>query len=152
VYYDQVVAEYTAWYHTESPLGYALRVRQQRVVELLDQPGGRILDVGCGPGMLASELLYRGYEFWGIDASSGMIQQCRKQFGTVARAHFAVGDAVHLPFADEFFDVVVCIGVLDRLQANEAALKEMARVVKPNGTLVISFPNLVSPYSLSIQP
>lgn len=147
-YFDVAAEEYAAWYHqTRHPLGYALHVRQQRVLEMLDQPGGRLLDVGCGPANIARYLLQAGYEFWGIDAAPRMIELCRRQYAGVERTHFSIGDATSLSFKDEFFDAAICMGVLDRVQSHEKALREMLRVVKPNGTLVITFPNLFSPYA-----
>jgi len=146
-YFETVAEEYASWYQAQSPGGHALRTRQKRMLELLDQPGGRVLDVGCGPGILTRDLLDLGYEFWGVDASPGMIEQCRKHFGRTDRAHFAVGDAASLAFPDGYFDAAICLGVIDRLQAHESAIREMLRVVKGGGTLLISFPNLLSPYA-----
>jgi ubiquinone/menaquinone biosynthesis C-methylase UbiE len=146
-YFDAVAEEYPSWYQTQSPAGYALRVRQQRVLEMLHQPGGKVLDVGCGTGTLARELLNLGYEYWGVDASRGMIEQCCKQFREDDRAIFSLTDATRLAFRDEIFDVVICMGVIDRIPAYELAIKEMMRVVKKNGILLIAFPNLLSPYA-----
>lgn len=146
-YFDAVAGAYSRGYQENSPGGYALRIRKQRVVELLDKRGGRVLDVGCGPGMMVQELLDLGCEFWGVDASPNMIVQCRAEFGNAHRAHFAVSDATSLPFPDGFFDTVICTGVIGHVRAAESAIKEMARVVKRNGTLLVSFPNLLSPYA-----
>jgi ubiquinone/menaquinone biosynthesis C-methylase UbiE len=146
-YFNETVEEYAAQYHAQSPGGHALRVRQQRVLELLDRAGGKVLDVGCGPGMLAEEMLGLGYEVWGVDAAPGMIAECHRQLDKSARTHFSVGDAANLAFADGFFDTVTCIGVIDRIEDHESVLKEMARIVRRNGTLIVSFPNLLSPYA-----
>jgi glycosyltransferase involved in cell wall biosynthesis/ubiquinone/menaquinone biosynthesis C-methylase UbiE len=146
-YFDAVSSTYFDRYHEQSPAGHALRVRRQRVVELLDRRGGKVLDVGCGPGVMVADLLNMGYEVWGIDGSIGMILQCQKEFGEAQRARFVVGDAAKLPFPDELFDTVICMGVLPNVQTSEAALKEFTRVVKRNGTLLISFPNFLSPYA-----
>ena len=146
-YFNEMAEEYTLSYRSQSPMGYALRVRQQRVLELLDTSGGKVLDVGCGPGMLAVELLNLGHKVWGVDAAPAMIDLCRKQPGESGHAHFAVGDATNLAFPDGFFDAVTCIGVIDRIPTHKSVLREMTRVVKRNGTLIISFPNLLSPYA-----
>lgn len=146
-YFDKVAQQYTSWYEAPSPGGYALRARQQRVLELLDQPGGKVLDVGCGPGVLAPAVLDSGRRFWGVDASPNMIEECRDRFGNDGRAHFAVSDAKSLPFWDEFFDAVISLGVIDRMPAYTLAIEEMVRVVRKGGTLLIAFPNLLSPYA-----
>jgi len=146
-YFDAVARDYFQRYQEKSPGGYALRVRKQRLFELMDRSGGRVLDVGCGPGVMVQELVNLGYECWGIDVSSKMVEECRNNFGHIAQAHFSVGDATRLDFPDNFFDAVVCMGVIDHTEDSEASLREMARVVKSNGRLLISFPNLISPYA-----
>lgn len=149
LYFDAVAEEYPFWYQANSPRGYALRVRQQRLLELLHKPRNtsRILDVGCGTGTLTRELLNLGYDYWGVDRSRPMIEQCRKSFAEDGRASFAVADATRLAFRDEFFDAVICMGVIDRIPDFDLAIKEMTRVVKRNGNLYIAFPNLISPYA-----
>ena len=147
VFFDQVAQDYASWYSARSPGGFALRVRRQKALELLGRARGKILDVGCGPGVMTHELLHRGWEFWGVDASPNMIEQCRKLFENRRRAHFTVADAAHLPFATGFFDVVISMGVIDRLRSPEAAIREMARVLRKDGTLIVAFANLLSPYA-----
>ena len=97
-FFDAVSPTYSQRYEEASPGGYAARVRKQRVLELLDKrgdpEGGRLLDVGCGPGIMVDDALQRGYEFWGIDAAPGMIERCLKRYGDSGKAHFAMGNAV----------------------------------------------------------
>jgi SAM-dependent methyltransferase len=114
-------------------------------MELFDKPGGKVLDVGCGPGVLVSSMLTRGCKFWGIDGSQRMIEQCRQNFAQCEETHFVVGNAAALPFADGFFDAVTCLGVIDRIERYPLALQEMARVLKDNGTLIVAVGNLLSP-------
>lgn len=147
-YFDSIAGGYFAKYAEDSPGGYAFRERQTRVRELLADAAGRVLDIGCGPGVMVQDVLHLGCDFWGLDGSPQMIAQCRKRFGRLPRAHFSVGNAVTLPFADETFDLVMCIGVIDRVPQPEVAIAEMARVLRPIGTLLISFPNILSPYAL----
>lgn len=146
-YFDAVAPEYFDRYREQSPGGHALRERKARVLELLGNPPGRVLDIGCGPGVLVRDLLDRGLEVWGLDASPAMIAQCRTRFRELPGAHFTVGDASRLHFPDGFFDVVMCIGALDRIHAYAAAVSEMTRVVRQGGIVLISFPNLLSPYA-----
>jgi SAM-dependent methyltransferase len=62
-----------------------------------------------------------------------------------------IGDAHSLPFAANFFDKVVCTGVLMHLRDEFQALKEMARVLRPGGVLVFSMNNALSPFSLPVR-
>jgi len=146
-YFDRVAPEYFQRYREQSPAGYAFRVRKQRVVELFDQYEGRLLDVGCGPGIMAEELIALGFEFWGMDASAKMIKQCRRNFGALRNAHFSTGNVLCMEFPEGFFDVVICMGVIDRISAYDLAIGEMLRVLKKNGVLLISFPNFHSPWA-----
>ena len=146
-FFDARARKYNREYDDETPAGYALRIRREKVMRLFDQPGGRVLDVGCGPGIMAAETIKRGCDFWGIDPSSGMISICRDRLADEPRAHFIAGDAISLPFANGFFDSVICMGVIDALRDRTQAVREMLRVLRPGGTLLLTFTNSRSPYS-----
>jgi ubiquinone/menaquinone biosynthesis C-methylase UbiE len=148
-YFEVVAGEYTSWYSAQTPGGHGLRARRERVFELLDRNprGGKVLDIGCGPGILADGVLARGHEFWGLDASAEMIAQGRRRFADHSASHFELGDATRLPFPDQAFDTVICLGVIDRMAHFQSAIREMARVTKQGGAILVSFPNLLSPYA-----
>ncbi len=146
-FFDARARNYDREYEDETPAGYALRIRREKVMRLFDRPGGRVLDVGCGPGIMAAETMRLGCEFWGVDPSSGMIGICRNRFAGEPRAHFIAGDATSLPLAHGFFDAVMCMGVIDALRDRPRAIREMLRVLKPGGTLLLTFTNSRSPYS-----
>jgi ubiquinone/menaquinone biosynthesis C-methylase UbiE len=107
--FDATAQQYLAAYDANSLSGYVLRTRRARVLDLLGGLTGRVLDVGCGPGVMPREILDAGGEFWGVDGSPRMIAAGRR-FSGFARAHFAVADAVALPFADETFDGYCVLG------------------------------------------
>ena len=77
-----------------------------------------------------------------------MIAQCRKNFGSKHNVHFSIGAAEEINYPDNFFDAVICMGVLERVKDDNAALREMVRVLKRDGTLLITLPNKFSPYFL----
>jgi ubiquinone/menaquinone biosynthesis C-methylase UbiE len=147
-FFDTKAQEYLAAYREDSLAGYVLRTRRARVLDLLGEINGRVLDVGCGPGAMTEEILDAGCEFWGVDGSLRMIVEGRRRFSGCAQANFGVADAVALPFADATFDGALCVGVIDRVSQPEAVMMEVGRVLKPRGTLVIAFPNFLSPYAL----
>lgn len=148
-YFDAIAGDYSAKYQEDSLWGHVLRERKRRLLELLDgTEEGKVLDVGCGPGVVVSEVLSLGCEYWGVDGSPQMIEECVRRYGADPRAHFEVMNAEALRFASGSFDAVMCIGVIDRVPRAERAIAEMARVLKPNGRLLISFPNLLSPYAI----
>ncbi len=145
--FDANAEAYDSWYEGETCSAHAFRTRKAIALAMLDQDGpGRILDVGCGPGPLVADLLHRKHEVWGVDLSASMIEQCRRRFGNRPKAHFDTGNIERLEFADQSFDAVMCLGVVEYLDADAPALQELNRVLRPGGLAVISCPNYWSPW------
>jgi ubiquinone/menaquinone biosynthesis C-methylase UbiE len=101
----------------------------------------KILDVGTGFGINVAFLagwLSKGSLVWTVDPSKEVIADVKAALGKEGRlVRFAVATADDLDFGDGFFDVVVSVMVLHHIEKLQPALKEMARVLKPGGTLVI---------------
>jgi len=100
-----------------------------------------ILDVGCGTGinlLAAAHYLAPAQLLCGIDISPGMVETARtKATAAGIPAHFVVGDAERLPYPDSTFDLVICNSVLHWFDDRLAAVREMARVLKPGGQVVM---------------
>ncbi|UCG23679.1 MAG: methyltransferase domain-containing protein [Chloroflexota bacterium] len=100
--------------------------------------GDRVLDVGCGTGILAREAVVRvgsTGSVTGLDLNEGMLAVARR---TRPDVDWRLGDAQELPFDDESFDVVVSQFALMYFPDRVAALKEMKRVLAPEGRLAIA--------------
>jgi SAM-dependent methyltransferase len=97
----------------------------------------RILDVGCGTGFNLEQLAAAGFSrAVGLDPSSDALMDCRsRRTCTLVQANGAF-----LPFAASSFEVVVALDVIEHIQDDESALKEIARVLAPGGTLVLFTP------------
>ena len=108
------------------------------VTEILKSGSGRVLDVGCGNGNLFKLLPDGKYELHGIDFSKNMIDEAKRTCKT--QATFAVADAESLPFDDNSFDIIVCNASFHHYTNPDAVLKEMHRVLKVNGKLLIGDP------------
>ena len=145
-YWDVQASTYAPRYEARFDEAHGFRIRLQRVCELLDIPEGRILDVGCGPGIMLAYLLSSGYEVFGVDNSEEMIAECRRTLGADTSANTSVGTIESLDFPDSFFDAVTCMGVVEYIPDDAIAVKEIARVTKPGGTIIITLPNVLSPY------
>jgi ubiquinone/menaquinone biosynthesis C-methylase UbiE len=101
--------------------------------------GQRLLDVGCGPGNLTSELarLVAPGEVIGIDVSDEVVWAAADEFGVPEGPSFRVADVYELPFDDCAFDVVHAHQVLQHLADPHEALREMHRVLVDGGTLAV---------------
>lgn len=107
--------------------------RQQSILEWIGpRRGQRILDVGCGPGRFA-EPLVADNEVIGVDFVSEMLARARGRGVRPAQAH-----AAGLPLPADAFDLVLCIEVLQCVDDWSGVLRELVRVVKPGGTLVVA--------------
>jgi ubiquinone/menaquinone biosynthesis C-methylase UbiE len=111
--------------------------------------GGRILDLGTGPGYLPIEIARRapGVRVEGIDLSRRLIEAARRNAsaaGVTDRIHFEQGDASRLRWADESFDMVISTGMVHALKKPVRVLEECLRVLKTGGTALVYDPAQVS--------
>jgi len=138
-FFDERAGWYDGAYDRENADGYALRSRMQAVLRLLGDGPGAILDAGMGPGRLLGELQARSWTVSGIDAAGEMVAAARVRLPDAAE-RLLEAEISSLPFADESFDAVVATGVLE-YSGVPHALAELARVLKPGGRAVVSYPN-----------
>jgi ubiquinone/menaquinone biosynthesis C-methylase UbiE len=102
--------------------------------------GGTVLDVGTGPGVLLAELAGRrpDLELAGVDLSADMVAAAQRNLAEVGdRATVRVGDATDLPFPDRSFDLIVSSFSLHHWDDPAAAAAELARVLRPGGSVHI---------------
>ena len=130
-------------------------VSQKRiVVEMLMGSRGRLLEVGCGPGIMLPDLLAMGFEVHGIDVSAEMIRRAEQRMSghpLGKRCRLAVGDVERLECGEGSFDAVLAMGVLEYLPRYDVALHEMVRVLRPGGCLVLTVPNRAAAYHVSVS-
>lgn len=116
------------------------------VTEFLQAQGAlRVLDIGCGPGRWCIHFARIGMRPAGVDISSVAIETARRWTAEERLAgEYAVAPATALPFADGEFDAVVASAVIDHMPLATAAtaMAEIKRVLKPGGSLFISFDGL----------
>lgn len=136
-YYD----DFSGWYERERGRGYhaLLDDLEMRIVEPLAQ-GARVLEAGCGTGLILRRLAPIARSACGFDLSPGMAQKARERGLDVALA-----SVTEIPFADDTFDLVCSFKVLAHVPDIGRALAEIARVTRPGGHMVLEFYN---PWSL----
>lgn len=113
---------------------------------LASLPGGDLLDVGSGPGMMLRELTntrHDDFRITAIDLSPEMAKLAAKALGGEPRA--VVGRVEAMPFPDASFDVVLALGVLEYTEITDA-LTEISRITRPGGLVLASMLNPTSPY------
>ncbi|MEV8319594.1 class I SAM-dependent methyltransferase [Streptomyces sp. NPDC059900] len=101
------------------------------------RPGMNVLDAGCGPGVIAAAVADRGrgITVTGVDIGSHRVAEARRNLGGKGTAVEA--DVRHLPFADDAFDLGYCRLMLQFVPDVEAAVRELCRVIRPGGTIVL---------------
>jgi 2-polyprenyl-3-methyl-5-hydroxy-6-metoxy-1,4-benzoquinol methylase len=111
----------------------------------------KVLDLGCGVGRVTVPLAQQGALVTSFDNSSEMLAAAQlnvEEAGVAQSVTFEKGSADELPFSDETFDVVICVGVLEHLPppVREATLREIIRVVRRPGDLVLVVNNTESQF------
>lgn len=144
--YDRLAAE---WWEPRGAFAALHWLAAARGALVPDRPPGaapgRLLDVGCGGGLLAPHVAGRGYRHVGVDLSSSAL--------TVAAEHGVdpvQADAAALPFGDASFDVVVAGEVLEHVSDLEGTVAEALRVLRPGGTFVCDTINATAWARLSL--
>ncbi len=134
--------------HHEYPVAALLKERETRLKQALSfariQKGTKVLDLGSGNGELSLLLAEKGATVWGIDYSADAVALAQEKRKHLPKAlsgnmHFAVMDAKELSFADNFFDVIICLDVFEHIYPKplEQVMQEMTRVTKNGGMLII---------------
>jgi SAM-dependent methyltransferase len=138
-HWSRVAEQWTAW--ARAPDHDAFWAYRGALSSFIGAGGGEALDVGCGEGRVSRELRALGYRVTASDAVSEMVEAAARADSAHA---YAVADAAALPFENRRFDLVVAYNVLMDVVDVRAAVTEMARVMRPEGRLVVS---IVHPFA-----
>ncbi len=112
-------------------------------------PGDRLLDLGCGAGRHAFEALRHGARVVAMDTDGAELRAVSAMFAAMgesgeipdgASGVTVTGDATRMPFPDGSFDKVIAAEVLEHIPADQAAMNEIARVLRPGGVAAITVP------------
>ncbi|RJX16785.1 MAG: methyltransferase domain-containing protein [Desulforudis sp.] len=136
--FDHLATDYDLWY--ETPLGRAVdRLEKDLFTRIAEpKPGERVLDAGCGTGRLCQELAERGLTVLGVDISEKMLDEARRKTAGHSRVDLVLADINRIPFPSRTFDLVVAFTSLEFSLHPEAVLRELWRLVRPKGRLVIA--------------
>ena len=133
--FDKVADTYDSYYQND--LGKKIDFLEKNLVaEFYNEfTKKEVLEIGCGTGHWTSFLSELRLKVTGIDVSNKMIEKAKSK--NIPHAKFEIMDATMLPFADESIENIICITSLEFIDNQEKALKEMHRVLKKNGTILI---------------
>ena len=134
IHFDEMSSDYS------NTLGKYTEPMDNALIKELDGKNFKtLLDVGCGNGIFLSMVLNKfDAVVSGVDISPGMIEKSKELLG--GRAYLKIGDSEHLPWNNKSFDVVTCNASFHHYPGPELALKEMKRVLRPGGILMIADP------------
>ena len=116
-----------------------------QIESYLNKVNGTVaLDVGCGEGYITSLLVRYCHEVISMDISRVGVKTASKNIDRKYGCSFIVADAQHLPFKRGAFDILVLREVIEHLTNQVEAVKEMSRVLKCKGTLILTTPNRIN--------
>lgn len=116
-------------------IGFLNRFGHLAVQKMTKNKKGKIVDLGCGMGDHFSYL--KNYDFVGIDIDEEMLVLAKKKFPF---AKISKENIYKMSFENEFFDCAIAVGVLEHLTYLDKALKEIRRILKPNGEFIVLIP------------
>jgi 2-polyprenyl-3-methyl-5-hydroxy-6-metoxy-1,4-benzoquinol methylase len=107
----------------------------------------KILDAGCGAGIVAMDIVQKGFFVHGIDISPKMIEICNQTFSQkeidTCKYLFSVGNLVDIDFPDNFFDGIIALGFLEYQKDEHEILKRFRKIIRPGGVLICSGPTKI---------
>lgn len=114
----------------------------QGVLRRAPSGGARVLDVGCGSGLLGAAITARGNEVWGIDNAEAIAEVAASRLHRFLLADVTSADAVAAALGEETFDVLVFADVLEHVFDPVGMLSSYRRFLKPGGHVIVSVPNV----------
>jgi ubiquinone/menaquinone biosynthesis C-methylase UbiE len=144
--FDEWPEAYDRWFAT--PIGSLVkRYEADLLLDLLRPGHGElILDAGCGTGVFTQDILFHGSPVVGFDISLPMLMRAREKLRGYP-FQIVLGDILNLPFWENSFDRVVSVTALEFIEDAKGAVKELFRVTKKKGCVVVATLNNLSPWA-----
>lgn len=129
---------------------FDLHLRKKLVLKKVDELASknevsRVAEIGCGSCNVIGDIHLRNIKKVGIDFSKNMLEIGKKNYHDIALAN---GDTNFLPFKDNEFDIVLCLGVIQYISSYANAITEISRILKPEGYLILSVPSKHSIFNI----
>ena len=147
-YFDAESSYWDGLYQGDDVFAVIHQQRRSIALQYFDElslpKAARILEVGCGAGLLTADLARRGYTIEALDRVKTMVDLSRRnavKSGVENRVNANIGDVYQLPFRDGSFSCLIALGVIPWVVDVDGALKEISRVVIPGGYTIITADN-----------
>jgi SAM-dependent methyltransferase len=138
-HWTRIAAQWIVWART--PNHDSFWAYRNSLIDFIGRGEGEALDVGCGEGRVSRILRERGYRVTATDPVEQFVSVAKQ---TNSADRYEVATAAHLPFKDGSFDLAVAYNVLMDIEDVPTALREIRRVLRPSGMLLIS---IVHPFA-----
>ncbi len=133
-YFDEVASQWDKM--RKSFFSESVREKAFAVADV--RPGRLAADIGAGTGFITEGLINRGLQVIAVDQSEAMLAEMGREFAGVGRIDYRLGEAERLPIPNDHVDYVFANMCLHHVESPLEAIREMARVLKPGGKLVIT--------------
>lgn len=133
-YFDEVAPNWDKM--REGFFPNSLREKAIRAVNV--KPGKLAADIGAGTGFITEELVKKGLKVIAVDQSGRMLREMKKKFNKIDTIDYRKAEAKNIPIETESVDYVFANMFLHHVENPSATIKDMARILKPNGKLVIT--------------
>jgi ubiquinone/menaquinone biosynthesis C-methylase UbiE len=122
----------------EERYGEEQRAKYRAALENVNVGGCVVLDVGCGAGLFFSQVAAEVSRVVGVDISPRLLLKAREEAKKFSNVFVLQADADHLPFKEGFFEAVFAFTVLQNMPKPSETLRELKRVAKPDGSVVVT--------------
>lgn len=147
--YERIALDQGGIYNRPGSIAERMQDRVlKKVLKLLSDKGGLLLDIGCGRGRYLSALCRQGFNTVGMDFSLEMLRIASRRGGS-ANISLVNGEGTTLPFKSDAFDFVLCIDMLHHLPTSQdrgKLLSEISRVLKMGGEMILEIKNKSNPF------
>jgi ubiquinone/menaquinone biosynthesis C-methylase UbiE len=144
--FDEWPETYDQWFTT--PIGALVKKYESDLVLDLLKPdrGEKILDAGCGTGVLTLDILSAGADVIGLDLSLPMLKRAGEKLKGYC-FEMVLGNLASLPFSEGCFDKTVSVTALEFVEDGAGAVRELSRVTRKGGSIVVATLNRLSPWA-----
>ena len=147
-YFDAESSYWQGLYSGDDVFAIIHQQRRSMALQYFDELSlpntARVLEVGCGAGLLTVDLARRGYTIEALDRAKSMVELTRRnalECGAENSVKARIGDVCQLPFSDATFECLIALGVLPWVANIHGALKEVSRVLVPGGYAIFNVDN-----------